>query len=250
MSAKENEIATQAGLPRLRLVPKGISRMMSGSFIQACDVEYSGTLESGVEFEREEIVRALSQIRKTCFTHKALFRGMNGNEFGERLRKLIDDRSGDYIGFAANLGVNRLYLDSLMAEPFAVSNPSARLLKRISALLNVSVGYLLGETFETDPALRESLGTWNNWVESTPGLDAGVANRIKKEWQDEYGRGKKEAAVGVASLRSTNGAMHVGDWDKRYQQEIKSGDRTHALRSKKRLFFLNEALGHPWSIFL
>jgi len=231
---QENEIATQAGLPALRLIPKGISRMMSGSFLQAIDVEYSGTLESGVVFDGQDVVRALTEIRKTYFRHRALFRGMNGNDFGDRLRKLLDDRSGDYIGVASDLGINRLYLESLMTEPFAVSNPSARLLRRMGLLLNVSVGYLLGETFETDPLLRESLGTWNSWVEATPGLDAGIANRIKKDWQDEYARGRKQA-VGVASQRNTNGAMHAGDWDQRYQQATKSGERANAAQ-QKRLF--------------
>jgi hypothetical protein len=43
--------------------------------------------------------------------------------------------------------------------------------------------------------LRESLGTWNSWVDSTPGLDAGLANRIKKDWQEDYGRSQKQAAA-------------------------------------------------------
>lgn len=142
---QENEIATQAGLPSLRLIPKAISRMMSGSFLQAIDVEYSGTLESGIVFDGHDVVRALTEIRKTYFRHRALFRGMNGNDFGDRLRKLMDGRSGDYIGVASDLGINLLYLESLMTEPFAVSNPSARLLRRMGLLLNVSVGYLLGK---------------------------------------------------------------------------------------------------------
>jgi len=71
--------------------------MMSGSFLHAIDVEYSGTLESGINFDGQDIVKALRQIRKTYFRHRALFRGMNGNDFGERLRTLLDDRSGDYL---------------------------------------------------------------------------------------------------------------------------------------------------------
>jgi transcriptional regulator with XRE-family HTH domain len=220
---QENEIATQAGLPAIRLTHPGISRMMSGSFLHGIDVEYSGSLERGVSFDGDRVVQALRQIRKTHFRHRALFRGMNGNDFGERLRALLQDRSGDYQGFAADLGINLLYLESLMNEPFTVSNPSARLLKRMSLLLNVSVGYLLGETFETDPVLRESLGTWNSWVDSTPGLDAGVANRIKKEWQDDYGRSRKQAAGSLVSPRDNNGVMRGADWDKRYQDAIRNG---------------------------
>lgn len=218
---QENEIATQAGLPAIRLIHPGISRMMSGSFLHAIDVEYSGSLERGITFEGKEVAKALRQIRKTHFRHRALFRGMNGNDFGQRLRGLLDDRSGDYKGFAADLGINLLYLESLMNEPFTVSNPSARLLKRMSVLLSVSVGYLLGEAFETDSVLRESLGTWNSWVDSTPGLDAGIANRIKKEWQEDYGRSRKPAAASLVSLRDINGGMRSTDWDKKYQEAMK-----------------------------
>lgn len=220
---QENEIATQAGLPAIRLIHPGISRMMSGSFLHAIDVEYAGSLECGITLESEDVIKALRQIRKTHFRHRALFRGINGNDFGKRLRGLLDDRSGDYQGFAADLGINLLYLESLMNEPFTVSNPSARLLKRMSSLLNVSVGYLLAEAFETDPVLQESLGTWNAWVDSTSGLDAGLANRIKKDWQEDYGRSRKQASASIASQRNNHGAVRAADWDKKYQDALKKG---------------------------
>jgi transcriptional regulator with XRE-family HTH domain len=220
---QENEIATQAGLPAIRLIPKDISRMMSGSFLSAIDVDYSGSLERGIELEAKKFVEGLRQVRKTYFRHRALYRGLNGNDFGDRLRHLLDDRVGDYMSFASDLGVNLLYLESLMKEPFAVTNPSARLLKRMGSLLNVSVGYLLGETVETDPVVSESLATWNSWVDSAPGLDASVTNRIKREWQDGYLRSRKETAVGVVSFRNTKAAMSASDWDKKYQEALRSG---------------------------
>jgi len=154
--------------------------MMSGSFLQAIDVSYSGGLDSKVVIDAAGFVAALGRVRKMYFRHRALYRGLNGNDFGPRLRKLLDDRSGDYQTFADDLGINLLYLQSLMDEPFTVSNPSARLLKRMSTLLGVSVGYLLGETIETDPVLTESLATWNAWIENTPNIQAAPANRIKR----------------------------------------------------------------------
>src|SRR6266852_3732892 len=43
---QENEIATQAGIPAVRLIPqRGVSRMMLGSFVRAINVRYEGTLE-------------------------------------------------------------------------------------------------------------------------------------------------------------------------------------------------------------
>ena len=74
------------------------------------------------------ILNGLAPGPQNDFRHRASFCGVNGNDFGKRLRALLDDRSGDYQGFAADLGVNLLYVESLMNEPFTVSNPSARLL--------------------------------------------------------------------------------------------------------------------------
>ena len=59
------------------------------------------------------------------------------------------------------------------------------------------------------------------FVDSTSGLDAGIANRIKKEWQDDYGRSRKQASASVASQRNNNGAMRATDWDKKYQDALK-----------------------------
>ena len=86
---------------------------------------------------------------------------MNGNEFGERLRHLINDRtSGGYAAFADDIGIGLGYGNAMMEEPFTVSNPSARLLMRMSARLSVSVGYLLGESPQVDPIITESKASW------------------------------------------------------------------------------------------
>lgn len=48
---QENEIATQAGVPAIRLVPlEGLSRMMLGSFIRTMDITYHGGLQSRITF--------------------------------------------------------------------------------------------------------------------------------------------------------------------------------------------------------
>src|SRR5688572_24076824 len=52
---QENEIATQAGVSAIRLMPAGISRMMSGSFISAHDVRYSGSLDRQITFDKDEL---------------------------------------------------------------------------------------------------------------------------------------------------------------------------------------------------
>ncbi len=57
---------------------------------------------------------------------------------------------------------------------------------------------------------------------STLGLDACIANRIKRDWQEEQGRNRKQAAGAVASFRASNGAMRIPDWDKKYQEALKA----------------------------
>jgi transcriptional regulator with XRE-family HTH domain len=216
---QENEIATQAGIPAIRLIPDAISRMMSGSFIKTTDVKFSGSLSAGVHFSQDEFRKALVEIRQTYFRHRALFRGLNGAGFGERLRKLIDARSGDYEGFADDIGVSLPYVQALMDEHPSVSNPSIRLLKKMAAILGESVGYLIGESEEADPIWTESKASWHAWATGTPELDASIAIKIKDEWCDQY-RSQK-AQPGVASFRRPVRAMGKTDWDLLYKETLR-----------------------------
>jgi transcriptional regulator with XRE-family HTH domain len=221
---QENEIATQAGVPAIRLVPSVISRMMSGSFIHTIDILYSGSLETQVKFSSDELRAGLAAIRKSYFRHHALYRGMNGDAFGPRLRKLIDDRSGDYDHFAADLGISLSYLHNLMEEPFAVSNPSARLLKRMALRLGERVAYLIGESEESDPVWVESNASWRSWIDKTPGVDARTALQVRDEWRHDYSTNRREQQS-VASFRKPALMIREPDWDKRYRDKEKLNRR-------------------------
>src|SRR6266852_1221021 len=88
---QENEIATQAGVPAIRLIPtQEISRMMIGSFVRAIDIKYSGSLETGISFGANELSRSFQEIRRIYFRHRALYRGLNKDSFGNRLKRLVD----------------------------------------------------------------------------------------------------------------------------------------------------------------
>ena len=65
---------------------------MSGSFLISRDILFDGSLETGIVLDSAKLKDALHQIRETYFRHRALYRGMNGDAFGDRLRKLVDDR--------------------------------------------------------------------------------------------------------------------------------------------------------------
>ena len=215
---QENEIATQVGIPAIRLIPDSISRMMSGSFIKTTDITFSGSLKDRVDFSQEDFRKALRAVRQTYFRHRALFKGVNGAGFGERLRKLIDARSGDYERFADDIGVSLPYISALMDEHSSVSNPSLRLLKKMAAILGESVAYLIGESEEADPIWIESKASWHAWATTTPGLDAGVAIKIKDDWCDQYRSQKVQP--GVASFRRQVRAMGKTDWDSLYKNEL------------------------------
>jgi transcriptional regulator with XRE-family HTH domain len=223
---QENEIATQAGVPAIRLVPpESLSRMMLGSFIRATDIPYSGNLQSRIEFDESKFREALKSLRQAHFRTVALFRGMNGDGFGKRLRRLIDDRcNGDCVQFASDIGVSLQYLHKMMDEPFLVANPSARLLKRIAHRLGERVAFLLGEAEENDPIWIESSASWRSWVERNEGggVDAAVALRMRDEWRRSHATGRREQQSS-ASFRKPTDRMREADWDKRYMQMTKEG---------------------------
>jgi transcriptional regulator with XRE-family HTH domain len=221
---QENEIATQAGVPAIRLVPpEGLSRMMRGSFIRTIDVTYGGSLESRITFDEDKFREALKTIRQSRFRTGALYHGMNGDSFGKRLRRLIDDRcNADYIQFAADIGVSLLYLHKMMDEPFLVSNPSARLLKRMAHRLGERVAFLLGEAEENDPIWIASNASWRSWIENTRGLDAGIVLRMRDDWRHAYATDRREQQSS-ASFRKSSRLMREADWDRQYQHQVQKG---------------------------
>jgi transcriptional regulator with XRE-family HTH domain len=218
---QENEIITQAGLPAIRLVPSGISRMMGGSFLDAVDIEYAGRLDTGVQ---EKLIAALEEIRIKVFEQRALYRRTT-DDFRIRLSTLIKDRCGNNLTFSRRLGVSIRYVDALLNEPLGVSNPSAQLLKRMSIILHVSVGFLLGETEETDPVWTESMANWNEWACNSRGLDASVVVALRNEWRDRF-REERKLESGPMSTRpggQIRKAMSIDDWQTRYSERMPKG---------------------------
>lgn len=222
---QENEIATQAGTPAVRLVPAKISRMLAGSFISSRDVEFQGDLTTEVTFDETSFREALRWVKRMYFKHRALYPKRYSNGFGERLRHLISERSGSYESFADELGVALHYLHALMDEQLSVSNPSTILLKRMASLLSVSVGYLIGEDEDSDPVLVESKASWYSWATDGTPRDLGIAVRIRTKWHDSYKAQKLEESV--SSSRKPAKAMQARDWQALYQKEAKSD---HAAR--------------------
>ena len=218
---QENEISTQAGLPAIRLVPENMSRMMLGSFICSTDVVYYGSLTTSVDFNESQFKEALQKIRKVHFRLQVIDKQMNGNEFGKRLRRLINDRSQDYTTFADDIGVGLDYVNAMMEEPFTVSNPSARLLKRMSVCLGVSVGHLLGEASQVNPVITESTVSWHQWLKDSPNVNGALAVEIKEDWEKELSYAVTPS-VGSARNRTGTTTMKVADWNRQYQKKART----------------------------
>ena len=228
---QENEIATQAGVPAIRLVNSQVSRMMLGSFVKSFDVQYTGTLEEGIFFSEEEFTKALRAIVKLHYCHSALYSGMNGIDFGPRLKKLIDERVRDYKTFAEEVGVSLDYVLAMMVEPVAVSNPSARLLERMSIVLGETVGFLLGEKEKDDAIYRESKEHFYAWVrESEENVDARTVAEIFEQWKADYFARKVESSP--ISLRNEVRPMQKADWDEMFRLA-----KSKKPASKQRLMF-------------
>ena len=222
---QENEIATQAGLPAIRLVPGTISRMMEGSFLNATNLPCAGSLETGITFDEAEFKEALRSIRRTYFAQLPLFRNLNGNDFGERLRRLMNDRSGNNQEFADRLGVSIGYVQVMLDEPFIISNPSARLLKRMAVLLGVSVGSLLGETRDADPIWVQNHASWRSWIRENPSVEANVALEVWDQSQADYHPPSRRSSI--LSFRDARKPMTTVDWDKRYKQRLSGRAKEH-----------------------
>jgi hypothetical protein len=183
--------------------------MMLGSFLRSFDVQYTGSLKEGIFFSDEDFTKALRGIVKLHYSHGALYSTMNGNDFGPRLKKLVDERVRDSRAFAEELGVSLEYVQALMVEPLAVSNPSARLLERMSILLGESVGFLLGEKEKDDAIYRESKENFNAWVrESCDDVDARTRTR-SSVMEGRLFRPQGRAA-GLLAQRVRDGAK--ADW--------------------------------------
>lgn len=214
---QESEIATQAGLPAIRLIPNKVSRMISGSFLHAIDVPFTGSLETRVEFDPVQLRSALESIRPIYFKHRALYRNPGDSSFGKRLSRLIHERTGGNRSAATELGISLSYLNVLMEENLIVSNPSAQLLGRMAALFGTTVGYLLGEGEETDAVWVESKASWKRWIDSDPGIGASLANAILEEWAHDFRVGQNEQSV--ASYRKPVGPLTEADWKSRYERK-------------------------------
>jgi len=218
---QENEIVTQAGLPAIRFVPSGISRMMGGSFLDAVDIEYTDDLGTAVQYSKEKLIAALNEVRTKIFEQRALYR-KKADDFRMRLSALIKDRCGNNLTFSRRLGVDIRYVDALLNESLAVSNPSAQLLKRMSIILHVRVGYLLGETEETDPIWAESMANWNEWACNSRGLDASVVVTLRNEWRDHFREERKieSSPISTRPVDQVRKAMSIEDWQTFYSKRM------------------------------
>jgi transcriptional regulator with XRE-family HTH domain len=216
---QENEIAIQAGNPAIRFLQENTSRMLRGSFLHAQNIMVTGSLESGISFDHNELTGALRWVQQNYFLQFPLYQNMNGHGFGDRLGQLLEKRVTNRADFAAKLSVAQHYLNVMTHESFVVSNPSARLLRRLAVLLGVSIGYLLGDSKEADSVWVDSQASWRKWTR-TPGIQAGLANDIREDWEAEYLLKMGQLEPSYASHRNEISPRQEKDWDIEYQSRL------------------------------
>jgi hypothetical protein len=191
--------------------------MMLGSFVRSLDIQYRGSLEGGIFFDEEEFLGALRTLVKLHYRHGALYSALGGDGFGSRLGRLIDVRALDDKTFAEDLGVSLDYVQVMKVEPLSISNPSARLLQRMSVLLGESVGFLLGEEEQDDAIYKESKESFIAWVrESDETVDARTAQEVFDVWKSQYFALKVENSP--VSFRAETPPKGKADWDEMFQR--------------------------------
>ncbi len=236
---QENEIASQGGVPAIRLVPEKLSRMMKGSFLRTHDICFAGSLDDEIRFDNEQLRSALIAVRHEHFRRLGLYRGMNGDSFGGRLEMLINTRHGNREEFANDLGISTSYLHSLIGESFAVSNPSIRLLKRMAIRLDVNVSYLIGESLESDTVWSESNAAWHVWIEQNPDVSATDAVSLRNEWRSAYqlSRRERSSMSTISHRRESAKQMSVADWNAKYRAQRREKLKTGASNGEDALQF-------------
>ncbi len=183
---QENEIAAQAGLPAIRLIPERISRMMTGSYLRAVDIRFSGSLVTRIHFDKSEFLNALRQMRKLHVASRAFYKGVNNNRFRERLRQLMTSMDTSIRELAENLGISPDYVQAMCDEHVVISNPSLHLLRRIARQFDVSIGFLVGDDDHFQPLwVRETKDSWFRWLKQAPQVDGAVAVQMYEDWRAE-----------------------------------------------------------------
>src|SRR5664280_1137696 len=84
--------------------------------------------------------------------------------------------------------------------------------------LGATVGYLIGDSEETDPIYVETHASFMRWINSSE-VDAKIAWSVRAEWRQEYGMNRSELTT--ASFRKSFTALTEVDWDQRYQRRLK-----------------------------
>src|SRR5579871_5808481 len=199
--------------------------MIKGSFLRAIDVPFSGNLRTGVTLDEADLAEAFKTVRIECYHQDALYQNMRRDDFGQRLRALVNQRCRDYAEFARDIGVNLSYIQAMFEEPLAVSNPGARLLQKMASVLRVTVSDLIGDSSDADPILEISKAEWWRWVRGTSGIDGSLATKLRDDWIDAFDHTR---TAGSARSAITKQAMKVDDWQTLYDREKVWGKTTDA----------------------
>jgi transcriptional regulator with XRE-family HTH domain len=197
--------------------------MMTGSYVRSFDLTFAGSLKDHITFDLGELREHLKKVRIETFQLRAYYKGLNGNEFRERLERLIHTRGVDAPKLAERIGVSTDYVEAMCRENIAISNPSIKLVKRLARQLDVPVSYLIEEK-QPDHILEDSERAWRSWLAEQTELDGRLAAQVWDDWKREYAQDQQvHSAPTARAHRLPVESVSVASWEQRYRDAVKRG---------------------------
>jgi transcriptional regulator with XRE-family HTH domain len=208
-AGQELEIATQAGISVILLIPNGttVSRMVHGSYARLRVVRFDTDDEL-----REGFQGALREL----FNDLVLRAHATPGGIGERVRVLRNRRGLTLDTVAVRAGLTRHAIERLEREDELAENPSVTTLRRLADTLGTSVSYLTDgikpRLEDTDDVIRRSKLSFDQFVRRE-NIAISRVESVWRKFQKEYVEGRQNVADARAEPATDE------DWERRFNGE-------------------------------
>jgi transcriptional regulator with XRE-family HTH domain len=211
----ELQLALQSGASIILLVKEGqpLSRMVTGCPARMVVAKYRSLDDLAMQLITgiNELLPGLADYR---FQQASSQHGLDDFSLGDRVRTLRERRNIDIPSLARMVGVGNAYIENLESHPEQISNPSLRLIRRLSRALSVSETFLIsGHELPIQyriPVFDEHLQALRVVADKT----VMSANDFDNLWKAHVDKYQYDLSVTGASNRSTIGGTEY--WKERY----------------------------------
>src|SRR5919205_3344877 len=219
----ELELAHKACSTVILLRKKGqkVSRMVTGCPVPMVNVEYGSLRDLEVK-----LIAAMNQVLPIIAQARLLHpqNTLTAYDLGHRVSQVRKQRNLSTESLAAMVGVDTPYIEALESRPEQVTNPSLRIIRRISKALHVSDSYLISgyviPIHQTDPTFSRHYETLRTLAQDRK-MPEDEFERLWKAHVDKY---QLEMSVLGVDKRSEVGDLKY--WVEQYerlQQKDSSG---------------------------